>query len=50
MHRKRVEEPFGWGKTVGDLAQTVYRDVERVRTRFLLTMVGSNFAQMHGCS
>ena len=32
--RKKIEEPFGWGKTVGGMAQTVYRGVERVRARF----------------
>ena len=31
--RKRIEEPFGWAKTVGGMAQTVYRGVERVRPR-----------------
>jgi hypothetical protein len=27
-HRKRIEEAFGWAKTVGGMAQTVYRGVE----------------------
>ena len=45
-HRKRIEEPFGWGKTIGGLAQTVYRGVERVRARFVLTMVASNLARL----
>lgn len=27
-HRKRIEEAFGWAKTVGGLSQTVYRGVE----------------------
>jgi transposase len=45
-HRKRIEEPFGWGKTVGGLAQTVYRGVERVRARFVLTMAASNLARL----
>lgn len=31
-------------KTVGGLAQTVYRGVERVRSRFILTMAASNLA------
>lgn len=47
-HRKRIEEPFGWGKTVGGLAQTVYRSVERVRARFVLTMAASNLARLLG--
>jgi transposase len=45
-HRKRIEEPFGWGKTVGGLAQTVYRGIERVRSRFVLTMAASNLARL----
>ena len=45
-HRKRIEEPFGWGKTIGGLAQTVYRGVERVRARFVLTMAASNLARL----
>jgi hypothetical protein len=45
-HRKRIEEPFGCNKTVGGLAQTVYRGVERVRSRFVLTMAASNLARL----
>ena len=37
-HRKRIEEAFGWTKTVGGMTQTVYRGLERVRSRFILTM------------
>jgi len=33
-HRKRIEEAFVWAKTVGGMAQTMYRGVERVRSRF----------------
>lgn len=45
-HRKRMEEVFGWAKTVGSMAQTVYRGVERVRSRFILTMVANNLARL----
>ncbi|MGN7869087.1 IS5 family transposase [Paracoccus sp. 22332] len=45
-HRKRIEEPFGWAKTVGCMAQTVYRGVERVRSRFILTMAANNLARL----
>ena len=45
-HCKRIEEAFGWAKTVGGMAQTVYRDVERVRPRFILTMVANNLARL----
>ena len=45
-HRKRIEEPFGWAKTVGGMAQTVYRGLERVRSRFILTMAANNLARL----
>jgi hypothetical protein len=45
-HRKRIEEPFGWDKTVGGLAQTVYRGVERVGARLVPTMAASNPARL----
>ena len=44
--RKKIEEPFGWAKTVGGMAQTVYRGVERVRARFTLTMAACNLARL----
>ena len=45
-HRKRIEEASGWAKTVGGMAQTVYRGVERVRARFVLTMTANNLARL----
>lgn len=36
---------FGWAKTVGGMAQTMYRGVERVRSRFILTMAANNLAR-----
>lgn len=45
-HRKRIEEVFGWAKTVGGMAQTVYLGVERVRSRFILTMAANNLARL----
>jgi hypothetical protein len=44
--RKKIEEPFGWAKTIGDMAQTMYRGVERVRARFTLAMAACNLARM----
>jgi IS5 family transposase len=44
--RRNIEEPFGWAKTVGGMAQTVYRGVERVRAHFTLTMAASNLARL----
>lgn len=45
-HRKRIEEAFGWAKTVGGMAQTVYRGIERVGSRFVLTMAANNLARL----
>lgn len=45
-HRKKIEEAFGWAKTVGGMAQTMYRGVERVRSRFILTMTANNLARL----
>ncbi|OBY25253.1 IS5 family transposase [Leisingera sp. JC1] len=45
-HRKRIEEAFGWAKTVGGMSQTVYRGVERVRSRFILTLAAGNLARL----
>ena len=45
-HRKRIEEAFGWAKIIGGMAQTVYRGIERVRSRFILTMAANNLARL----
>ena len=44
--RKKIEEPFGWAKTIGGMAQTVLRGIERVRSRFTLTMAACNLARL----
>ena len=44
--RKRIEEHFGWGKTIGRIRQTVYRGIKRVDRHFKLTMVASNSTRM----
>lgn len=44
--RKRIEEHFGWGKTVGRIRQTVYRGIKRVDQHFKFTMVASNLTRM----
>ena len=44
--RKKIEEPFGWAKTVGGMAQTVLRGLDRVRARFTLTLAASNLARL----
>lgn len=44
--RKRIEEHFGWGKTVGRIRQTVFRGLQRVDQHFKLTMTASNLTRM----
>lgn len=44
--RKRIEEHFGWGKTVGRIRQTVYRGIRRVDQHFKLTMAASNLIRI----
>ena len=44
--RKRIEEHFGWGKTVGRIRQTVYRGLRRVDQHFNLTMAASSLVRM----
>jgi transposase len=44
--RKRVEEPFGWGKTIGLIRQMKVRGLLKVNGVFLLTMIGWNLTRM----
>ena len=44
--RKRVEEPFGWGKTVGIIRQVKVRGLKRVNDIFQMTMMGWNLIRM----
>ena len=44
--RKRIEEHFGWGKTVGRIRQTVFRGLKRVDHQFKLTMTAGNIVRM----
>lgn len=44
--RKRVEEPFGWGKTVGLIRQMKVRGLSKVNGVFMLTMIGWNLTRM----
>lgn len=44
--RKRIEEHFGWAKTVGRIRQTVFRGLARVDLQFKLTMTASNLMRM----
>jgi transposase len=44
--RKRIEEHFGWAKTIGRIRQTVFRGVRRVDQQFKLTMTASNIVRL----
>ena len=44
--RKRVEEPFGWGKSVGLIRQMKVRGLSKVNSVFMLTMIGWNLTRM----
>ena len=44
--RKRIEEVFGWGKTVGPLARTMLRGAERVGAQFTFAVAGYNLARL----
>jgi len=44
--RKKIEEPFGWAKTTGGMAQTVHRGLDRVRAQFTMTMAACNLARL----
>lgn len=44
--RKQIEEPFGWGKTIGPIRKTMLRGLDRVRAQFTLTMAAYNLAKL----
>ena len=47
--RKRIEEHFGWGKTIGCIRQTVHRGLKRVDQHFKLTMWRATSCGWHEC-
>jgi hypothetical protein len=44
--RKRIEEIFGWGKTVGGMRKTLHRGLERVGWMFVLRTAAYNLVRM----
>ena len=44
--RKRIEEAFGWAKTVGPAAKTMLRGLERVGAQFAFTLAAYNLARL----
>ncbi len=45
--RKRIEECFGWAKTVGGLRKSHFVGCEKLDFRFVLTMTAQSLVQMH---
>ncbi|MFS1525847.1 IS5 family transposase [Microbulbifer sp. 2304DJ12-6] len=44
--RKRIEEGFGWGKTIGLIRQVKVRGLARVKEVFTLTFIGWNLTRI----
>lgn len=44
--RKRIEEGFGWGKTIGQIRQVKHRGKARIGDVFKLTYIGWNLIRM----
>lgn len=44
--RKRIEQGFGWAKTVGRMRQVMVRGLRRVDQLFVLTMAAYNLTRM----
>ena len=44
--RKRIEQCFGWGKTVGPLAQVMVRGLDKVDQLLTLTMAAYNLTRL----
>jgi transposase len=46
MKRKRIEEGFGWGKTIGQIRQVKVRGLAKVEQILKLTYIGWNLTRM----
>jgi hypothetical protein len=46
LKRKRIEQVFGWGKTVGRIRQAVCRGCELVEQLFVLTQAAYNLTRI----
>ena len=44
--RKRIEEPFGWSKTVGLAAKTMLRGLDRVGAQFTFNLTAYNLVRL----
>ena len=48
--RKRVEQPFGWGKRVGRLKKLMQRGLPKVGWFFTFNMIGYNLLRLRTLS
>lgn len=46
QRRKRIEQGFGWAKTIGQVRQVMVRGLERVDQMFVLNMAAYNLVRM----
>ena len=44
--RKRVEELFGWGKTIGGLARPMFRGIKKLDFKFIWTMAAYDLIKL----
>lgn len=44
--RQRIEEPFGWVKTIGGLARLMLRGSRKLGFKFTLAMAGYNLIRL----
>jgi transposase len=44
--RKRIEEAFGWSKTIGPATRTMLRGIKRVGAQFTFTLAGYDLARL----
>ena len=48
--RKRIEQIFGWGKTIGNIRQVMFRGLERIDQLFVLTQAAYNLTRIRNLS
>lgn len=48
-YRKRIEEAFGWAKTVEGAAQTAFRGIDRARAHFIMTLAEGHSPGCRSC-
>ena len=50
LKRKRVEEPFGWMKTVGGIRKLVHRGLSKANTIFTMNATAFNVVRIVNCT